>query len=114
MKKWHLFIDDERFPPDPINGIPWTIARNFSEVVELIVFENLSIPNYISFDHDLGDKEPTGMICAKYLVLLDMRALYQFPDDFDYYIHSQNPIGKINIEGYLESYMKHKNAGEKL
>ena len=72
--------------------------------------------DYISFDHDLGDEDDgeTGYDYAKRLVEMDMDTdfpKYKFPDDFSFYVHSQNPIGKANIEGLLNGYLKHK--GEK-
>lgn len=102
---WKLFLDDERFPPG--DWREWRIARNHNDVVRLI--ERLGFPAFVSFDHDLGDFENgDGYKIAKYLVDLDMYTDYKMPDDFDYYVHSQNPIGKANIEGYLDGYLKAK------
>jgi len=105
---WNLFIDDERFPVDE-PGMFWEIARNHNEVVKLI--EEKGMPSYISFDHDLGDFENgDGYKIAKYLVDLDLYTDYKFPENFNYYVHSQNPIGKANIEGYLNNYLKFKKG----
>lgn len=38
----------------------------------------------------------------------ESRREYIFADDFDYYVHSQNPIGKANIEGLINGYLKAK------
>ena len=61
---------------------------------------------YISFDHDLGENERTGYDIAKLLVDLDMNGEREFalPAEFEFYVHSQNPIGKANIEAYLNNY----------
>jgi hypothetical protein len=105
---WNLFLDDERFPPD--DGREWMIARNIRSALEMIIY--MGMPSYISFDHDLGEDEPTGYELAKILVddALDFPLLsdHQFPEDFSFYVHSQNPIGKANIEGLLNNYLKHK------
>ena len=73
-------------------------------------------PSFISFDHDLGHEKYTGYDIAKQLVENDMisgdkdsRERYKFSNDFGFYVHSQNPIGKANIEGLLNNYLKHKD-----
>ena len=109
---WNLFIDDERFPVDE-PGMFWEIARNYSEVVKLI--EEKGMPSYISFDHDLGDFENgDGYKIAKYLVDLDIYTNYNFPKDFSFYVHSQNPVGKANIEGLLNGYLKARSRAEEI
>lgn len=101
---WNLFIDDERFPPD--DGRSWQVARNKEQVLQLLrIFGEM--PTFISFDHDLGDEEPTGYDIAKYLVDLDLDGhLYFDVTNFNFYVHSQNPVGKQNIEKYLGGYLK--------
>jgi hypothetical protein len=107
---WNLFLDDERFPPD--DGWDWVIARNVASAMSEII--NRGMPSYISFDHDLGENEKTGYDLVKVLIddaLSDPdEPDYQFPADFSYYVHSQNPIGKANIEGLLNNYLEFKNA----
>jgi len=101
---WKLFLDDERMPAKyDLNTL---IARNKKEVAEYILYFN-SLPTFISFDHDLGKQEPTGYDIAKWLVELDMaEGFYNIPKDFTFYVHSQNPIGKKNIEMYLNNYLE--------
>ena len=72
-------------------------------------------PKYVSFDHDLGHEKYTGFDFAKQLVENDIisgnresRQSYRFAPDFAFYVHSKNPIGKANIEGLLNNYMKHR------
>lgn len=104
---WNLFIDDERFPPD--DGRDWVIARNeFQVYIEIALHEEC--PVYISFDHDLGEDVSTGYDIAKELVERDMseHSWFKFPENFSFYVHSQNPIGKKNIESYLNNYLKHR------
>ena len=104
---WNLFLDDERFPPE--DGREWVICRNRGDVVLTIMARGM--PSYISFDHDLGQDEPTGHDIAKLIVDWDMNdRYYSLPEDFSFYVHSQNPIGKANIEGLLNNYLKVKNA----
>lgn len=104
---WNLFIDDERIPPN--DGRKWVICRNHFEVFERLF--DYGMPAYISFDHDLGANVWSGHDIAKELVDIDMKTIdprYKFPDDFDFYVHSQNPVGKTNIEMYLNNYLKQK------
>lgn len=112
---WNLFIDDERNLSD-VTWAPqqvrekylnenWVIARNMVQVAGAIS-RRRCMPWFISFDHDLGKFRNTGHDIAKWLVEMDMVELYRFPKDFDYYVHSQNPIGKANIEGLLNGYFK--------
>lgn len=108
MKVWSLFLDDERFPPD--DGREWKIARTHQEVVDLVELHGM--PSYVSFDHDLGDLIPNGdgYQVAKHLCALDAYPQYRFPEGFDYYVHSQNPVGRDNIIGYMSSYFKHRES----
>jgi hypothetical protein len=110
---WNLFLDDERFPPD--DGREWVICRTCADA--LVEVLSRGFPNYVSFDHDLGHDKWTGHEFAKHLVENDIisgdkesRAAYKFAPDFDFYVHSQNPIGKANIEGLLNNYLTHKNT----
>jgi len=108
---WNLFLDDERFPPD--DGREWVIARTVEQAITECI--NRGNPSYISFDHDLGENKLTGYDFVKILVEDAVHfpefSVYQLPDNFSFYVHSQNPIGKANIEGLLNNYLKVKNAG---
>lgn len=122
---WNLFIDDERDPSD-VTWAPWQIQEKYRNGEWVIVrsygdamVEILSrgFPSYVSFDHDLGHEKYTGFELAKQLVENDIisgdresRAAYKFLPEFDYYVHSQNPIGKANIEGLLDNYLNFKNT----
>lgn len=107
MSSYSLFIDDERFPPRN-DGRNWIIARDWEDV--MMCFRIHGMPAYISFDHDLGDVKHTGHDIAKFIVELDIAGEDQFklPAGFDFYVHSQNPIGKENIEGTLHGYFRFK------
>lgn len=105
---WNLFIDDERFPPN--DGKNWVICRTKMQVISAIFSNNKTVANYISFDHDLGENEATGYDIAKWIVENDMEGVIAIPDNFQFYVHSQNPIGKKNIESYLNNYLKLKKS----
>lgn len=102
-----LYLDDLRELPDNT----YILARSYDEAIEYI--KNNGIPDYISFDHDLGvDSDsnllPTGYDFAKWLVEMDMDDIYIFPSGFDFFVHSANPVGKVNIETYLNNYLEYK------
>lgn len=100
---YKLFIDDERFPVT-LDG--WVIARNQREVKEALNVHGF--PSFISFDHDLGGDEPSGMDITKMIVEMDLDGLIDIPDSFTFYVHSQNVEGAKNIQSYLSNYLKVK------
>jgi hypothetical protein len=98
---YQLFIDDERFPAT--NG--WVIVRSYKSAIDWI--ERYGFPYFISFDHDLGLDSLTGYDIAKWIVEYDLD--HDVMDEyFQFYVHSMNPIGKINIEKLLNSYLDKK------
>jgi hypothetical protein len=103
-----MFLDDERFPPN--DGMEWIIVRTVEEA--LLLLKEKGFPTCVSFDHDLGitkdgQLEPTGYDFAKLLVEHDL-IFNQMPKDFSFTVHSQNPVGKTNIEGLLSNYLQEK------
>jgi hypothetical protein len=102
--RYRLFIDDIRDPVAP----DWVIARTSFEAIALL--EARGCPFEISFDHDLGGDD-TAMVVAKKLVSMDLDAGGGFiPADFVYSVHSANPVGKGNIEGLLEAYLRQREV----
>jgi hypothetical protein len=132
-----LFLDDIRMPKDAFDYThnemflksKWVIVRDYNEFVRHI--ESNGMPKMISFDHDLADshytpeelwtdyekskawqeqqvhKEKTGFECAKWLVDYCVDKGEELPD---FFCHSQNPVGKDNIEGLLNNFKKHQEA----
>lgn len=126
---YNLFLDDVRNPAECVfyihNSIyvdvTWIIVRNYNEFVETI--EEKGLPEIISFDHDLADehyspdmyteiyddlykefKEKTGYDCAKWLVNYCIDNKKDLPKTI--LIHSMNPVGRVNIQSYINSYLK--------
>lgn len=97
---YSLFLDDERWPPH--DGRQWLVARSFSFAMAIV--QTHGLPSYISFDHDLGLGK-TGYDFAKWLAeyCLDNDS----PPDFDYYVHSQNPIGAESIRSVVDNLKRH-------
>ena len=101
---YKMYIDDIRIPK--VEG--YVVVRSFEEAVNFI--QQQGFPSFVSFDHDLGMDQtesselPTGYDFAKWLCEKDMDK--PFMQNFDYFVHSANPVGKANIEGYLDNYMR--------
>lgn len=114
---YRLFIDDERDPIDVkwltwedqllYREGEWIIARNWAEVLEIVV--SLGFPKMISFDHDLGDGQLTGYEIVKRLCEMVMDGV-QMPKNFCFRVHSKNPVGGENIRRYMDNFLKHMEA----
>ncbi|QIG90650.1 hypothetical protein G6R40_13795 [Chryseobacterium sp. POL2] len=94
----NLYLDDLRSTPE-----------NFERVYDYDEFVNFinknGVPEFISFDHDLGEGK-TGFDCAKFLVEF---CLDNGVSDINFQVHSQNPVGKENIEKLLGNFNRLKN-----
>jgi len=93
-----VFIDDIREPYFE-NAV---VLRSYSKVIEW--FENNGIPEFISFDHDLGE-DLSGYDIAKWLVDFDLKT-GSMPKNFTFKVHSANPVGAENIYHLLNNYLK--------
>lgn len=102
--KWNLFLDDERYPIN--NKWNWVIARNFDDAVWCV--KHYGPPQSIYFDHDLGGTK-NGYDFAKWFCDMIIDGYVSMPNDFQYYVHSQNPIGAENIRNYMDNFLKHYN-----
>lgn len=107
-----MFIDDERFP---ISGdSDMVIARTPSAALAFMNF--FGCPAFISFDHDLGlctktNQEMSAMEVVHFMIDRDLDTNQGFiPKDFTFYVHSQNPIGRENITGLLNSYLSRRSS----
>ena len=93
-----MFLDDERYPV----GESSIVVRSYEEAVEVVM--SMGVPKHVDFDHDLGEGM-NGYDFAKFLVEVALDG-GDFPESYS--IHSQNPIGKRNITGIMENYIKHR------
>jgi hypothetical protein len=131
-----LWLDDCRDPKDPeIDWMMFSVlgrdtevhwVKDYEEFVEWITVNGL--PDGINFDHDLADehyctppslwddyeaskafqekqnyKEKTGLDCAKWLVDYCIDNNKELPK---WYSHSANPVGRDNIDGLLNNFLK--------
>ena len=97
-----MYIDDIRIPKGHFD----VITRNSETSKEYMI--RYGCPNFISFDHDLGGDD-TSIDIVKFMIEMDLDSEGDFiPTDFSWYVHSANPVGSANINGYLKSYITQK------
>jgi hypothetical protein len=118
--KFKVFLDDIRSPYMSHNsnkglGIDysksndWVIIRDYFSFIDFIdkEFNNIEL---ISFDHDLAcyknDREYTGKDAMNYIIDYCMDNNKKVPD---WYVHSDNTVGRSNIIGLVLSYMSKYN-----
>ena len=115
-KSVFMFLDDDAFHPDKIRHpryyYPLIGADDLLEKVynsELVV--NTTVEgaiDYIERNNDLM-RELEGVDLAKWLVEKDMDDPSFLPKDFNFFVHSQNPIAKEKIYSYLGQYLEFKD-----
>lgn len=104
---YRMYLDDIREPKNHYE----VIVHSYTEATEYILKNG--IPQFISFDHDLGLEldgsiAKSGYDLAKWLVEQSLNGELEFPNDFSFSVHSANPIGKNNIESILNNYLLFK------
>lgn len=129
MKPIFLFLDDDAFHPDKIRNpevyYPLIGADDILEKMqnyEVVTFTNVEdaqefivkngCPSFISFDNDL-QRPLEGVHLAQWIVEKDLDNPGFIPEDFEYFVHSQNGIAKARIYSYLNQYLEHKDPSPK-
>lgn len=99
---YKLYLDDIRNPKNS----DFRVVRSFEDAVNYVIQNGF--PCYISFDHDLGENDSrTGYDFAKWLVEYDL-IHNVMPEDFEYNVHSANPVGAENIRNFMDCYLRHR------
>ena len=91
----NLYLDDLRPTPAGFDRV-----YDYEGFTEYILQQGL--PDFISFDHDLGEGK-SGYDCAKFLIDYCLENSLSLPR---YAVHSQNPVGRKNIEMLFENFLK--------
>jgi hypothetical protein len=105
-----LWLDDYRNPFEDDWLVFSPIQRPFETIwvksyAEFICWiQKNGLPDGICFDHDLGE-EKSGKDCANWLVNYCLDNNCDLPK---YNVHSANPVGKENIVGLFENFLKFK------
>lgn len=96
---YSLFLDDERYPAKP--DISIFLARNVDDAMWAV--KTYGYPAMMYLDHDLGANRLSGMdFCKLLCAYIQDRGGLDNPIAF--HVHSQNPIGKLNMESYLNGF----------
>ncbi len=101
-----IFIDDERIPVD--DG--WLVVRSYAEFCRAFLGGGTCVRE-LSFDHDLGGFDPTGLDCVNWLIetALDDPDLVSGLERI--YFHTANIIGMVDMRGKLENAQEHGIIG---
>ena len=112
---YKLYLDDQRklFTRYPdANVSEWVIAKNYVEFVEVI--DHRGIPEFVSFDFDLGVRpnpasvgKKTGLDCAKYLFDVCMDEGLRLPK---WKVHSANKKQSPKLYAFLVACEKILNT----
>lgn len=94
---WNLYIDDLRFPPADRE---WIVCRSSQEALDRVA--EMGMPQFISFDHDLGEEDTTMVFLCR--MVNEVWDGVSVPPD--YQIHSANPVGAENIRSFMDSWRK--------
>jgi len=107
MNKFKIWLDDERNPKEKI--IQDNFGANGDEIwiktaEALIVLIKQNIVESVSFDHDLGENNisinKNGYDVA---LLIEELAYNNEIDPISWKIHTQNPVGRKNIENAMKN-----------
>lgn len=105
-----IFLDDFRKPEQCFDTSQCIVfcAATFDEFVDVLnrTYNEFNRVDEVWFDHDLGENAGSGYDCAKYLVEFCIEKNMPLPE---YHIQSNNPVGKLDIDSYLRSFLKSKD-----
>ena len=103
---WTLYLDDERTPPPALAySLPdsdrLVVCRSSQEAADVCLANGM--PTYMSLDHDLGGDDTTMVFLKRIVNEVWNGEESSIPA---YIVHSANPVGKLNIIAYMESWHK--------
>lgn len=116
MKMQGIFLDDERNPDDVTwvtypEGVEWHVVRNAAQFIRMLTACKFTGEDFIvSFDHDIqvfvNSEEITGYDILKKMVDEQLYGNKRIPEC---YFHTQNPIGKKNMQMYYNNAKEYQN-----
>jgi hypothetical protein len=92
-----LFLDDLRDPPP---GREWVVCRSTEEALAAVAERGM--PTFASLDHDLGGDD-TAMVFLRRLAAEHWDGISPPPEST---VHSANPVGKMNIISFMDSWRR--------
>jgi len=81
----------------------WVWQRAVSSQAAIEQLQQTGCPGLISFDHDLGGDD-TARTVVQWMINQDLDTGF-IPDDFEFRVHSQNPVGAQFIQQTLTRYL---------
>ena len=118
MRNYRLFLDDERmiedckefFGPMYDRSVDdWVICRKSAEALDTV--REKGLPTFMALDHDLGTdlNDYTIDNTMKFLhALVELVGIETPPPEYS--VHSMNPVGRLNIVSFMESWKKVAHA----
>lgn len=101
MIPWKLWLDDQHDDPEaPFRHPPDDFIASKSSTDAICLTKLFGIPEFISFDHDLGDGDD-AMVYINWLT----DHLYDSVVP-EYAVHSANPVGRDNIISKMNSWKR--------
>ena len=102
-KNTNTFIRNKSFYDNLMKStdVDFVWVKNFDEFKNFIMSNG--IPEFVSFDHDLGKGLPKGLDCAKWLVKYCEKNNINLPK---FYVHSANPNGQREINALLNGFSR--------
>lgn len=105
IKKWNLFLDDERWPAeagwDGLDNVE--IARSSADAEKMV--EGWGLPSRISFDHDLGG-EDTAFKFMWWLINGHLDEKWNLATVTSIQIHSANPEGAKKLIALWDNFCR--------
>ena len=104
--EYKIFLDDLRMPTDiypNTNNGDWLIIRNLTDFKKTILEKG--VPEFISFDNDLGDSMEEGKHAAKWMTY-DMELN---TSNMEFKVHSANSGGPGGPKGDIASWFNNWN-----
>jgi hypothetical protein len=116
---YNLFLDDKLVARETFTHTQnpiyvdkrWHSVSSYQEFVDYIskMYSENKLPAIVSFDHDLGDGSDSARHCVKWLIDFCIDTDSPLPECL---VHSNNPVGKENIESMLKSFKCEYCGGE--
>lgn len=113
MKKFNIFLDDDRQPTFIKNQMgrfypeEWIVINNYFDFIKFID-KHFDEINLVSFDHDIASydidkKEWTGKDAVDYIINKCLDTGKPFPN---FFVHTMNTSGRPNIIGMILNYLR--------
>ncbi len=105
-----MFIDDERSPQflehfgfTRAEYVDMVVVRSSKDAIQHMIDHGM--PIFISFDFDLGGDD-TSKTVVKWIIEAVLNKSVTISPEFDWFVHSQNPIGRDWLIGAMNDVVR--------